>query len=156
MVTALRTRTVRLVASIAVVGTVATGCIAGGGNQSLPAGGLTRELYDLVNADRAAHGLPALGWDGQLAGLAQGWSQHMASTGGLAHRNMQEILNAGFSGAAENVLVGSCGMSAGQIEAAWMSSALHRRNILGGYNLVGIGAVCANGRLWATQNFGRR
>lgn len=155
MLTALRTRTARLVACVVVVGVVATGCF-GGSSQSPPSGGLNRALYDAVNADRAAHGLPGFGWDNQLGGLAQGWSQHMAATGSLTHRSMQEVIGYGFSRAAENIIVGSCNMSAAQIEAAWMNSPLHRRNILGPYNVIGIGAVCANGRLWATQDFGVR
>jgi uncharacterized protein YkwD len=34
-----------------------------------------QELYHLVNAERAAHGLGAVGWHDQLGGLAQGWSE---------------------------------------------------------------------------------
>jgi len=155
MLTALRTRTARLVACALVVGVAATGCF-GGPNESLQSSGYTRELYDLVNADRARHGLPGFGWDNQLGGLAQGWSQYMASAG-MGHRNIYEILNLGFGGAAENVIRSpNCNISPAQVEAAWMNSPAHRNNILGPYNVIGIGVVCANGQLWATQDFGRR
>ena len=149
MLSALRTRTARLVGCVVVVGVVATGCFAG----QAPPSGQSGELFHLVNRDRGG----GLAWDGQLAGLAQEWAQHIATVNGPVHRNMQQVLNLGFRGAAENVIVWpSCNVSAAQIEAAWMNSALHRRNIFGNYNAVGIGVACVNGRLGAVQNFGLR
>jgi hypothetical protein len=149
MLSALRTRTARLVACVAVVGVVTTGCFGGA-----PApGGVQGELLTLVNRDRGG----GLAWDGQLAGLAQEWAAHVATVGQPVHRNIQQILNLGFRGAAENVAVfPSCNVSAAQIEALWMSSPAHRRNIFGNYNAVGIGVACVNGRLAAVQNFGLR
>ena len=159
MLTALGARRARLFASLVVVGALATGCFAGSG-QAVPAGGLNRQLFDLVNADRAANGLPGFQWDAQLGGLAQEWSQQMASTGSFRHRDLNAVINrAGFSSyrrLGENILLGSCGMSADQVERAWMNSPGHRANIVGNYNLAGIGTVCRDGRLWATQNFGLR
>ena len=149
MLSALRTRTARLVACVAVVGVVATGCFAG----PTPPGGTAGELFNLVNRDRGG----GLAWDNQLGGLAQEWAQHVATVNSPVHRNIQSILNLGFRGAAENVIVWpSCNVSADQIEAAWMNSPLHRRNILGNYNAVGIGVACVNGRLGAVQDFGLR
>jgi uncharacterized protein YkwD len=117
-----------------------------------------RELYFLVNNERAAHGLGPVNWNDQLGGLAQGWSQHMAATGSMAHQNLQAILNSGFggfSGLAENVFAGGCGMSAGQMHHAWMNSPTHRANILGGFSAIGIGIACNGGALYATEEFGR-
>jgi uncharacterized protein YkwD len=157
MLTALGTRRARLLAAVLVVAALSTGCFAG---QGAPSGGLNRELFDLVNADRAAHGLPALQWDAQLGGLAQEWSQDMASTGAFRHRDLNEVINrqsyAPYRRLGENILVGGCGMSAGEIERAWMNSPGHRANIVGDFNTIGIGTVCRDGRLWATQNFGLR
>jgi uncharacterized protein YkwD len=117
-----------------------------------------QELYWLVNNERAAHGLGPVNWNDQLGGLAQGWSQHMAATGSMAHQNLQALVNsgfAGFSGLAENVLAGGCGMSAGQMHQAWMNSPPHRANILGGFSAIGIGIACNGGALYATEDFGR-
>jgi uncharacterized protein YkwD len=117
-----------------------------------------QELYWLVNSERAAHGLGPVNWNDQLGGLAQGWSQHMAATGSMAHQNLQALADsgfAGFSGLAENVLSGRCGMSAGQMHQAWMNSPAHRANILGGFSAIGIGIACNGGALYATEDFGR-
>lgn len=161
MLTALGTRRARLLASAVVIATLTTGCFVGASSPSAgpPAGGITRQLFDLTNADRAGQGLPALQWDSQLGGLAQGWSEHMGSTGNFAHRNLNEVLSrpdySRFQRLGENILVGTCSTSAGEIQRTWMNSPAHRANILGSYTMIGIGAVCTNGRLWVTQNFGR-
>jgi uncharacterized protein YkwD len=93
------------------------------------------ELYTQLNSTRAAYGLPPVAWNDQLAGLAQGWSGHIASTGDFSHQNLGALLGspalAGFSGLAENIMRGTCGMSAAEIHQNWMSSPLHRANILG-------------------------
>jgi uncharacterized protein YkwD len=40
------------------------------------------------------------------------------------------------------------------MEQAWMNSPGHRANILGSFNVIGVGVVCSGGRVWATQSFG--
>lgn len=165
MLSSLGTRRARLLASALVVAALTAGCFGGGTTKNsarevpLPASGLTREVYDLVNADRAANGLPALGWNDQLGGLAQGWSENMASTGSFSHSDLNAALRSsefdGFRRLGENILVGGCNMTAAQVEQAWMNSPGHRANILGDYNVVGVGFVCAGDRLWGTQSFGR-
>jgi hypothetical protein len=152
MLSALRTRTARLAAGVVVVGVITTGCFAGA-----PApGGVQGELFNLVNRDRGG----GLAWDGQLGGLAQEWAQHVATVNQPVHRSIQQILNLGFRGAAENVILfpasRNCNVSAAEIEAGWMNSPQHSRNIFGNYNAVGIGVACVSGRLAAVQNFGLR
>ena len=164
MLSSLGTRRARLLASALVVATLTAGCFGGGTTKSaareipLPASGVTREVYDLVNADRAANGLPALSWHPQLGGLAQGWAEHMGSTGKLEHSDLDATLRSpefdAFHRLGENILVGNCNMTAVEIEQAWMNSPGHRANILGDFNTIGVGVVCAGGRLWATQSFG--
>jgi uncharacterized protein YkwD len=117
-----------------------------------------RELYSLVNNERAARGLGPVNWNDQLGGLAQRWSQHMAATGSMAHQNLRAIHNSGFEGfsvLAENVLSGGCGMSARQMHQAWMNSPTHRATILGDYSEIGIGIACNGGALYAAEEFGR-
>ena len=161
MLSSLGTRRARLLASALTVATLTAGCFVGGNSARevpLPDAGLSREIYELVNADRGAHGLPPLNWNAQLGGLAQGWTENMAATGRLQHSNLSATLRSpefdGFSRLGENILVGGCNMSAAEMEQAWMNSPSHRANILGSYNVIGVGVVCSGGRLWATQSFG--
>lgn len=161
MLSSLGTRRARLLASALVVATLTAGCYADGNSareSAVPASGVGREVYELVNADRAANGLPALTWNSQLGALAQGWSEHMAATGNFAHSDINSTIRSpafnAFTSLGENILVGPCKMNASEMEQAWMNSPSHRANILGRYNLIGIGMVCSGGRLWATQSFG--
>jgi len=118
-----------------------------------------QELYYLVNNERAANGLGPVGWHDQLGGLAQSWSDYMAVSGNYSHQDLDAILQnpayAGYSGLGENILHGGCGISAAQMDQAWMNSPLHRANILGDFSAVGIGVACNGGDLYATEDFGR-
>jgi uncharacterized protein YkwD len=161
MLSPVGTRRARLLASMLVVAAFTAGCFAGENRAhetALPTSGLGREVYQLVNADRAANGLPALTWNAQLGALAQGWSEHMASTGKFEHSDINSTIHSpafnAFTRLGENILVGRCNMSAAEMERAWMNSPSHRANILGSYNLIGVAVVCSGDRLWATQSFG--
>ena len=76
-----------------------------------------------------------------------------------ATRDLDAILQnpayAGYSGLGENILHGGCGISAAQMDQAWMNSPDHRANILGDFSAVGIGVACNGGDLYATEDFGR-
>ncbi|HZP29419.1 MAG TPA: CAP domain-containing protein [Acidimicrobiia bacterium] len=120
-----------------------------------------QRLYDRVNSDRAANGLGPLAWNPQLACLAQDHSNYMASTGDFSHRDLSATINqpdySGYASLGENILVGPSSMSADAMEDAWMNSPGHRANILStSFDSIGIAtATSADGRIWATQNFGR-
>lgn len=118
-----------------------------------------QELYYLVNSERAANGLGGVGWHELLGGLAQNWSDHMAATGDYRHQNLDAVLQdpafAGFSALGENIIHGGCGLSAAELHQAWMSSPLHRANILGNWSSIGIGVACNGSDLYATEDFGR-
>jgi len=113
-----------------------------------------------VNHDRAANGLPPLTWSPKLANQAGTWANSMANSGSLEHQNLGGLVSSadygGFRTMAENIFVGTVGMSAEQVEGAWMSSPEHRANIVSGnYNIVGIGYFrSGDGRLWVVQDFG--
>lgn len=157
------TRLSVLLAAIALVATLAACApFKSGPPPSVPFGAANpqaQELYYLVNNERAAWGLGPVGWNDQLGGLAQGWSNNMAASGSMSHQNLNAILNSPgygqFSGLGENVMSGWCGMSAGEIHQAWMGSALHRANILGNFGAIGIGVACNGGGLFATEDFAR-
>ena len=114
-------------------------------------------VISAMNADRAANGLGALCGNGQLAGIAQNWANWMAQHGSLTHQDLAGLLaGVPFSTIAENILAGPGGMSPDQMEAAWMQSAPHRANILGGaYSAAGVGtAFGSDGRVWVAVDFG--
>ena len=120
---------------------------------------IAKELSSLTNSDRAANGLDPLAWNDQLGGLAQSWSDHMATTGQLVHQNLDALREtpaySGFSDLKENILSGACTFTAAQIEAAFMASAPHKVNILGNFTVMGIGVKCDATHLWVTVIFGR-
>ena len=151
-----------LAAVVAVAVLAACAPLKHGDGAPLPYGNAhpkAHELYFLVNSERSAHGLAPVGWNDQLGGLAQRWSEHMAATGTFAHQNLDAILQhpayGGWSALSENVSRAGCGTSAVQIHQSWMSSPGHRANILGNYHAVGIGVACNGGVLYATEDFGR-
>src|SRR5829696_726296 len=131
---------------------------AGGGSTAQT---LTNDLFDRLNAERRARGLAALKWDGDLARVAGDWSAQMARTGNFAHRDLGAAGGlpgmSKFSALGENIAwVEGYPSMGNQLHVGWMKSEGHRANMLQrGFDSVGIGVVCAGGRAWATQNFGR-
>jgi uncharacterized protein YkwD len=133
----------------------------GAGAPATRAETIAREIFAGLNQERAARGLAPLAWDPQLAGLANEWSTQMAGTGNFAHRDLGAVIrSAGWQGVytslGENIITGG-GLTSNSSHAAWMNSPGHRQNLLQqGYDTVGIAVFCdADGRMWATQNFGR-
>ena len=120
---------------------------------------IAKELLNRTNADRAANALGPLAWNDQLGGLAQSWSDHMATTGELVHQDLDGLRQtpaySGFSALNENILKGACTFTASQIEAAFMGSAPHKVNILGNFTAVGIGVKCNGTSLFVDVVFGR-
>jgi uncharacterized protein YkwD len=120
---------------------------------------IAKELLSRTNSDRAANGLDPLAWNDQLGGLAQSWSDHMATTGELVHQDLDALLEtpaySGFSELKENILSGACALTAAQIEAAFMNSSPHKVNILGNFTVLGIGVKCNGTNLYVTEDFGR-
>ena len=117
---------------------------------------LVNDLYNRLNAERAARGLPALAWHHGLAQYATSWSQNMAANG-FRHSNINNMWGVGsFSAIGENIAWGN-NASAASLHSAWMNSTLHRNNMLSpGYNAVGIGFHrTADGKVFATTSFGR-
>ena len=145
-----------LAAAIAIVGTA---CLPDTGPPPT-ADPYQRMLFDAVNRDRAANGLPALTFSPKLSVLAGGHSCDMARSGSMYHSNLGATMASADFGAywtlGENVLVVGPGTPISTMESIWMNSAPHRANILSGnFNVVGM-AFCngPDGRIWATQEFG--
>ena len=50
-------------------------------------------LFNDVNHDRAANGLPPLTWSPKLANQAGAWANTMANSGGLEHQNLGALVS---------------------------------------------------------------
>jgi uncharacterized protein YkwD len=113
-----------------------------------------------INDFRVAHGLGKLQLDSYISQLAKEHSALMA-------QHKIEFGHGGFSdrthhlykkfprapGMAENVAYADVD-NTNPIVHSWLTSSGHRRNILGNFNLTGIGvAHDANGRVYVTQIF---
>jgi hypothetical protein len=118
-----------------------------------------QKLLQLVNADRAQQGLPALKWDPALATAAQAHADLMVQQGALSHQYTGEPdletrtaqAGAHFRSIAENVAMAQ---SPDALEQEWMHSPLHRANILDPrMTSVGIGVARKNGYYYAVQDF---
>ncbi len=118
-----------------------------------PAGG----DVSFINGRRSGSGLAPVASSGPLASVARAHSQSMAARHTLAHSStlraaVSEVLPQ-WQAVAENVGVGD---SLGDVNAQFMASATHRANILGNFNLAGVGVVTGDdGQVWVTQVFAR-
>ena len=117
---------------------------------------IAADMFARVNAERRARGLSELQWNSGLANNARDWSVTMSRNNSFAHSNLYPLLQQ-FNTAAENIGLGGRGTRSGSLHNAWMNSTGHRVNLLArNLDVIGIGVYCApDGRLWATQQFGR-
>lgn len=136
------------------------------GSTSQPAtttSGLTADeakAFQLLNADRAANGLPALKLNTSLVRLAENYGQDMINRNYFSHYNPEgqspfdRMQQAGisYSAAGENLAINSNVTAA---ETAFMNSSGHRANILNSnYTDVGIGVrTNAAGSVYVVQEF---
>jgi uncharacterized protein YkwD len=118
-----------------------------------------RNLFDALNRERTAQGLPALQWDESLAAAARDHAARMAQQNILSHQLPGEPpvqdratrAGARFSLIAENIAVAP---NPAIIHSAWMQSPHHRENILDPQlNVVGIAVVKGGDGLFAVQDF---
>jgi uncharacterized protein YkwD len=131
-----------------------------GPDAGAPHRALEAEIHALVNAERVARGLRPLRYDEQLAAIARKHSEEMAAGrrpfghGGFEARSaaIRQIIR--FRSFAENVAYDSRGAPADRIVVNWIRSEGHFRNIVGTFELTGIGVARANdGLFYATQLF---
>jgi uncharacterized protein YkwD len=104
------------------------------------------QTHALINAERAAQGLPALAWEAVIADAARGHSQDMAD--GVVEFG-HDGFDARVAALAEHIPWSSAGENvawnqgypdpASQAVEGWMDSQGHRDNILGDYDRTGIG-----------------
>jgi uncharacterized protein YkwD len=111
------------------------------------------EMLQLTNGDRADKDRDALRLDKKMSRYATKHSREMANAGYLFHsEDLAGVLDGvDWSMGGENVGVGS---SLNDLEAAFMASKPHRKNILQkGFDHVAFGVVKSDGNLWVTVIF---
>lgn len=117
-----------------------------------------KQVADLVNAQRAQHGLSALTFSQKLSEGARAKSQDMAKNNYFSHTSptygspfdMMKTFGITYRSAGENIAKGYSTPEA--VVAAWMNSEDHRENILSSkYTAIGVGYI-ADGGYW-TQWF---
>lgn len=113
------------------------------------------EFVDVINRERAQHGLPALRVTIQQQRKAREHSQLMRDTDHLHHPPSlaAEIFpDDAWAGIAENA---ARSRSVERGHANLMASEPHERNILGDYTHVGVGVAYDGRDIWITQRFVR-
>ncbi|HEU4676486.1 MAG TPA: CAP domain-containing protein [Motilibacteraceae bacterium] len=110
-------------------------------------------VLQLVNAQRASHGLRPFTLSSCAGRFAQPWADHLATAGALSHQSLTTVLTScGAHTAGENV--GYTTLGADDLVARWMASAPHRANILNpAFTSIGLGATRADGRWYGVQDF---
>jgi uncharacterized protein YkwD len=123
--------------------------------------GAERALFDAVNHERRAQGLPALRWNDALAEAAQRHAQEMARQDSVSHTLTGEAslasratkAGARFSWISENIVQST---SAAGAHEQFMKSPNHRANILDGdMDSVGIGVAERHGQLFVVEDFAK-
>lgn len=110
-------------------------------------------LLALTNEARTSHERSALALDADLSRYAKAHSREMARQGRLFHSEdlASRLEGLEWTVGGENVGVGS---SLTRLQAAFLASKPHRRNILrGAYDHAAIGIVKSDGNLWVTVIF---
>jgi uncharacterized protein YkwD len=97
-------------------------------------------VVEAINAARVSQGYPKLIEDESLARLATSWATSMASSNDMKHGDFAGRIATIYpnTAAAENVAEGQ--LDATSVVDAWMDDTLHRANILGDYNRLGVGS----------------
>ena len=124
---------------------------------------LERSVFRKINQHRQQKGLAALQRNATINQQARQHSQSMANSRNLSHNgfsNRVKVISNSipYKAAAENVAFNR-GFSdpAGQAVNGWLKSSGHLKNIMGNFNLTGVGVAKNNqGEFYFTQIFIRR
>lgn len=119
-----------------------------------------KRAFDLLNADRASHGLKALKFNSQLTRLGEKYAQDMINRNFFSHYNPEgqspfdrmKAAGISYNTAGENLAINS---NVAAAQKAFMNSSGHRANILNtSYTEVGIGVrYDAKGSAYVVQEF---
>ena len=120
-----------------------------------------QQLFQAINRERAANGLPPLKWDEALANAARQHAEAMAAQKAVSHGFQGELslpsrasrAGASFSWLSENV---AAGPNAENINEQWMQSPNHRANVLDSdMDTIGTGVAERNGVIFAVADFSK-
>jgi uncharacterized protein YkwD len=124
---------------------------------------LEQSIHEQVNQYRQSRNLPPLTLDARISQQARAHSQAMASSGDLSHDGFEQRVKAiareiPYRASAENVAFNQGYSNPGeQAVEGWINSPGHQKNMVGNYDLTGIGvAKNAKGEYYFTQIFIRR
>ncbi|WP_156993566.1 CAP domain-containing protein [Terriglobus sp. TAA 43] len=118
-------------------------------------------LFQAINAERAAAGLPSVTWNPTLTHAAQEHAFRMRSSQAISHQFQGEpglaeraaASGSRFSRVAENVATST---SILEMHTALMNSPRHRDNILDPQvNSIGISVVVSGRQMWGVEDFAR-
>lgn len=113
-------------------------------------------VASLVNGARSSAGLPPMAVSSALSDTARQHSASMAASGSISHTgNLTGIVGgvvSDWTSVGENVAVSG---SVTEAHNALMASASHRANVLGDFNVLGVGVVHSGGRVWLTELFAK-
>ncbi len=131
---------IAVVPHAALFGSDTGGCFSGG------EGSAREEIFAQVNRERAKNNLPPVVCDAALSAIAQNYAKDMVERGFFNHTSPEgkdafdRLNEAGISyrRAAENIACRE--PDAGKVVKLWMGSPLHKKNILGDFTNVGVGA----------------
>lgn len=121
----------------------------------------TREVFKLVNEERASRGRSSLEWSDELADLAQIRAEelvesfsHTRPDGSVCFTVIEEA-GMSFSMAAENIAMGTdWAFGPDEVMDSWMNSSGHRANILhSSLEEIGVGCYHSGGNLYWVQLF---
>ncbi|WP_169786697.1 CAP domain-containing protein [Nitriliruptor alkaliphilus] len=122
-----------------------------GAAQAAPDSGVEARFVQLINAERAKAGLPALRVADDLVGVGRRHAVRMAEQDHLHHNPNLGSDVKGWDKVGENV---GRGPDVDRVHAAFMASEGHRRNILDPeWTEVGVGVEMVDGGLWVTELF---
>jgi uncharacterized protein YkwD len=131
-----------------------------GANQTLAvANSLEQSIHNQVNQYRQSKNLPPLVFDQTIIDQARLHSLAMANVGKISHNGFDNrVTEIGktipYSSVAENVAANQ-GYKNPENTAVegWITSPRHQKNMVGDFNLTGIGVVEKGGRYYFTQIF---
>ena len=151
------TRLVHLLLAVSVAASTFTvGLVGSVGLSATSAGaaevGLESQFVTFMNARRTAAGQSPLAFNAALFDVARAWTDHLVATNTLADdAGVASAVPAGWARVGENTGAGS---SLSQVDDSFWQSPVHRSNILGDYDAVGVGVDRrADGTVFATAVF---
>ena len=145
--------------AVAAVAVAAAGCLPDNQGAVGPTDPARNTIFQDINAQRRANGLPDLGYSPKLDFDASIWAAIMGQRQSLQHQDLNALLakpdHSAFWTLGENILVGPWYMNWHDVVTLFMGSPVHRDNILNrNYTVVGVGTSYNHGGLWVSVVFG--